>query len=125
MYHSVLAIIDGTPHLNTEQRQKRQICGFLARIMHGKHLGKLTQRYFSFVLLPFVCLHCRYQSVLIDPMKLNTELLDEVDKKRVCCLTSCLYNEFNTIYTFYIEVEALRFLRETGNANCLTRQDPE
>nr|XP_046146930.1 telomeric repeat-binding factor 1-like [Oncorhynchus gorbuscha] len=31
-------IIDGTPHLNTEQRQKRQICGFLARIMHGKHL---------------------------------------------------------------------------------------
>ncbi|XP_064805764.1 telomeric repeat-binding factor 1 [Oncorhynchus masou masou] len=31
-------IIDGTPRLNTEQRQKRQICGFLARIMHGKHL---------------------------------------------------------------------------------------
>ncbi|XP_029547463.1 telomeric repeat-binding factor 1 isoform X1 [Salmo trutta] len=31
-------IIDGSPHLNTEQKQKRQICGFLARIMHGKHL---------------------------------------------------------------------------------------
>ncbi|XP_045558801.1 telomeric repeat-binding factor 1 isoform X3 [Salmo salar] len=36
--HSVSAIIDGSPHLNTEQKQKRQICGFLARIMHGKHL---------------------------------------------------------------------------------------
>uniref|UniRef100_A0A4W5JRC3 Telomeric repeat-binding factor n=1 Tax=Hucho hucho TaxID=62062 RepID=A0A4W5JRC3_9TELE len=31
-------IIDGTPHLNAEQNQKKQICGFLARIMHGKHV---------------------------------------------------------------------------------------
>ncbi|XP_041725071.1 telomeric repeat-binding factor 1 isoform X2 [Coregonus clupeaformis] len=32
------AIIDSTPHLKAEQKQKKQICGFLARIMHGKHL---------------------------------------------------------------------------------------
>ncbi|XP_010884274.1 telomeric repeat-binding factor 1 [Esox lucius] len=32
------AILDGIPHLKHEQKQKRLVCGFLSRVMHGKHL---------------------------------------------------------------------------------------
>ncbi|KAL1006301.1 hypothetical protein UPYG_G00070510 [Umbra pygmaea] len=37
-------VIDGMPHLKADQKQKRLICAFLMRVIHGKHLDVLFNR---------------------------------------------------------------------------------